>query len=115
MTPNASVASGAATSGALTATGAAAAAWPGAFDAAAGAAAAGRAKEATRPPDAAITAEVLTAGCAAVATMPDSSETGLKRPGARWRPEVEEATGNNLRRLRGELSGSGGGRTPGPR
>ena len=30
-----------------------------------------------------MTAEVLTAGCAALATMPDSSETGLKRPGAR--------------------------------
>lgn len=39
-----------------------------------------------------MTADVLTAGCAAWATMPVSSDTGLKRPGARWRPAVWFAT-----------------------
>ena len=92
MTPKALVAAGAAASGTWTATGAAVVARLGAEAGAALAAEAGRANEATRPPEAAMTAEVLTAGCAALATMLDSSVTGLKRPGARWRPELCEAT-----------------------
>src|SRR6476661_3519931 len=86
MTPKASATWGAAAFGACTATGAAAVEAPLVAGRAAGAAEAGRAKEATRPPDAAMTAVVFTAGWADFAAMPASSETGLKRPGARWRP-----------------------------
>src|SRR5512133_619756 len=47
---------------------------------------AGGANAATSPPDAASTAEVLTAGSADRETAVDSSESGLYLPGARWRP-----------------------------
>jgi hypothetical protein len=52
------------------------------------AAEAGRAKEATMPPEIAITAEALAAGFAEREIAVDSDDAGFKRPGARWRPEM---------------------------
>ena len=47
---------------------------------------AGSANAATRPPEAAMTAELFTAGWADLARMSPISDRGLYRPGARWRP-----------------------------
>jgi len=49
---------------------------------------AGRAKEATMPPETTITAEALAAGFADREIAVDRDEAGFKRPGARWRPEM---------------------------
>ena len=77
---------------------------------------AGRLNEATRPPETASAAEILPIGLAERETADDSAETGLGAPGARWRPGVGLGTCMDLsRRLRGELSGSGGRYAPGPR
>ena len=53
-----------------------------------GAAEAGRAKEATMPPETAITADALAAGFAEREIADDRDEAGFKRCGARWRPET---------------------------
>ena len=53
-----------------------------------GAAEAGRAKEATMPPETAITAEALAAGFAEREIAADRDRAGFKRVGARWRPET---------------------------
>src|SRR3954470_21347179 len=77
---------------------------------------AGRANEATRPPATASAAETLPIGLAERETADDSAQAGLGAPGARWRPGVGLGTCVDLsRRLRGELSGSGGRYAPGPR
>ena len=52
------------------------------------AAEAGRAKEATMPPETTITAEALAAGFADREIAVDRDEAGFKRSGARWRPEL---------------------------
>ena len=52
------------------------------------AAEAGRAKEATMPPETTITAEALAAGFADREIAVDRDEAGFNRPGARWRPEL---------------------------
>ena len=52
------------------------------------AAEAGRAKEATMPPETTITAEALAAGFAEREMAVDRDETGFRRPWARWRPEM---------------------------
>src|SRR5450756_16171 len=52
------------------------------------AAEAGRAKEATMPPEMASTAEALAAGFAEREIAVDRDVAGFKRPGARWRPEL---------------------------
>src|SRR6478609_7702101 len=70
---------------------------------------AGRLNEATSPPETASTAEALPIGLVERDSADESAETGLGAPGARWRPGVGLGTCVDLsKRLRGELSGSGG-------
>jgi hypothetical protein len=52
------------------------------------AAEAGSAKEATIPPETAITAEALAAGLAVREIAVDRDDAGFRRPGTRWRPEL---------------------------
>jgi hypothetical protein len=52
------------------------------------AAEAGRAKEATIPPETAMTAEALATGLAVREIAVDRDDAGFRRPGTRWRPEL---------------------------
>ena len=89
MSPNAGETSGAcATDGAAIGRTSAAAGVLGLTGGVTVAAEAGRAKEATMPPETAITAEALAAGLADREIAVDRDEAGFRRPGARWRPEL---------------------------